>query len=410
MYAKTSLFCYDPGYTITGSCVSAIGNVTKEGNLYYRGYHVKDLVEKSSYIEVCFILLYGKKPVAEDLTEFGIRIKEEMHIHQKILDFYKGFQFDAHPMSIMVSVVAGLSSFVHSTLDVNDHLQRELSAIKLIAKMPVLAAIAFRTSAGLPIVPPQKKMGYVENFLYMMFQDPMDSEFEIPPIFVEIMEKIFILHADCEQGPSTTAVRMAGSSLANPFAAISAGIASLWGSQHGGAAEECLKMFREIKSIDNIPEFINQCKHDKAKRLWGFGHRIFKAYDPRATILKDLLIDFNQRIGVKNDSLFEIALEVERQALADDYFVSRGLYPNIDFYSGLLMRALHIPENMFNVIFAITRSIGWIANWREMMGAGPIKIFRPRQIYVGHKARDFVPIDQRDPAPGFSHGDNEDGY
>jgi len=250
------LFCYDPGYTITGSCKSAIGNATSSGHLYYRGYAIEDLAEKSTFTEVCFILLYGRKPAEADLEEFESRIMDEMYVHQKILDFYRGFQFDAHPMSIMVSVVAGLSSFIHNTLDIKDSIQRELSAIKLIAKMPVLAAIAFRTSAGLPIVQPSRDLGYVENFLNMMFHDPMDREFKLPKIFVEVTEKLFILHADCDQGPSTTAVRIAGSSLANPFAAISAGIASLWGPMHGGATEVCLKMFEDIGSVENIPAFL----------------------------------------------------------------------------------------------------------------------------------------------------------
>lgn len=307
-------------------------------------------------------------------------------------------------MAIMCSVVAGLSSFLHSTLDVNDPVQRELSAIKLIAKMPVLAAIAYRTSVGLPVVEPQRKMGYVENFLYMMFKDPMDSEFKVPKIFINVTEKILILHAECDQGPSTTAVRIAGSSLANPFAAISGGIASLWGTQHGGTSEVVLDMFEEIGSIENIPAYIERCKDkhsEKSTLLWGFGHRIFKSYDPRATVMKELIIEFNQNVGLANDPRFDIACELERQVLADPYFVQRGIYPNINFYSGLLMQSLQIPKNMFNVLFGIARSVSWIAHWREMMGSKVIKIYRPRQIYVGHKHREFVKIEDRQPAPGF---------
>ena len=378
MYGQSGLFCYDPGYTITGSCKSSIGNATSNGNLYYRGFAIEDLAEKSSFTEVCFILLYGKKPSSDELKEFESRIMDEMYVHQKILDFYRGFEFHAHPMSIMISVVAGLSSFIHNTLDIKDSIQRELSAIKLIAKMPVLAAIAFRTSAGLPIVQPSRDLGYVENFLNMMFQDPMDREFKLPKIFVEVTEKLFILHAECDQGPSTTAVRIAGSSLANPFASISAGIASLWGPMHGGATEVCLKMFEDIGSVENIPAFLQKCKDDKHTLLFGFGHRVFKKYDPRARILKNLLLDFRKKFDSKEDKLLNIALALEEQALADDYFIQRNLYPNIDFYSGLLMKSIHIPENMFNVIFSITRSIGWIAHWREMMGESVIKIYRPR--------------------------------
>lgn len=402
LYAQAGIFCFDPGYTITGSCKSAIGNATSDGHLYYRGYSIDDLAEKSTFTEVCFILLYGRKPSVTELEEFENRIKDEMYVHQKILDFYRGFSFDAHPMSIMCSVVAGLSSFIHNTLDIKDSLQRELSAIKLIAKMPVLAAIAFRTSAGLPIVQPQKNLGYVENFLNMMFEDPMDKNFKVPQVFIEITEKLFILHAECDQGPSTTAVRVAGSSLANPFAAISAGVASLWGTQHGGATEVCLQMFEDIGSIENIPAFLEKCKTDKSTLLYGFGHRIFKSYDPRARILKKLLIDFRHYIDAKHDKLLEIALALEEQALQDEYFIRRGLYPNLDYFSGLLMKSIHIPVNMFNVIFAITRSVGWIAHWREMMGESAIKIYRPRQVYVGHRERQFVPIDKRPPAPGFN--------
>lgn len=304
-------------------------------------------------------------------------------------------------MSIMISVVAGLSSFIHNTLDIKDPIQRELSAIKLIAKMPVLAAIAFRTSAGLPIVQPKRNLSYVENFLNMMFNDPMDQEFQMPKIFIEITEKLFIMHAECDQGPSTTAVRIAGSSLANPFAAISAGISSLWGTQHGGATEVCLEMFEKIGSAENVSEFLEKVKKDKQHLLYGFGHRIFKSYDPRARIIKKMLLDYREYMDKKNEHMFEVALALEEAALSDDYFIQRNLYPNIDFYSGLLMKTIHIPDNMFNVMFGIARSIGWIAHWREMMSDSVIKIYRPRQVYVGHHEREFVKIEDRPPAPGY---------
>ena len=286
LYTQTGLFLFDPGYTITGSCASSISYSNDRGVLLYRGYSIEDLIKNNTtFVEVCFLMLYGDLPGKEELKIFEDRIKDEMIIHEKLLDFYKGFTVNAHPMAILCSVVGALSSFIHNTLDIRDPIQRELSAIKLIAKMPVIAAISFRTSAGLPIVYPDRKLSYIENFLHMLFADPMEKDFKVPKLFVDYFEKVFILHADNDQGPSTTAVRIAGSSLANPFASISAGIASLWGPLHGGANEEQLKTFAEIGSIENIPAFLDKVKN-KEKKLTGFGHRIYKTYDPRALIIK----------------------------------------------------------------------------------------------------------------------------
>ena len=368
----------------------------------YRGYTIEDLISNNvSFVEVCYLLLYGDLPTREELSIFEERIKDEMIVHEKLLDFYKGFTVNAHPMAILCSVVGALSSFIHNTLDVHDAVQRELSAIKLIAKMPVIAAISFRTSAGLPIVYPNRKLSYIENFLHMMFSDPMDREFKIPKLFVDYFEKLFILHADNDQGPSTTAVRIAGSSLANPFASISAGIASLWGPLHGGANEEQLKIFEEIGKIENIPSYLEKVKR-KEKKLTGFGHRIYKSHDPRSLIIKSMCKNLYKELGIETPELFNLAEKLEEAACSDEYFLSRNLYPNIDFYSGFIFEALQIPKNMFCVIFAIPRSLGWVTHWREMMGESMIRIGRPRQIYTGSKLRPFVPIDQRPDAPGFS--------
>eukprot|EP00347_Sterkiella_histriomuscorum_P019425 403341672 len=399
LYTQTNMFFFDPGYTVTGSCASSISYSNSKGKLLYRGYSIEELCQKSTYIEVCFLLLYGELPNAKELDIFEERIKDEMIIHDKLLDFYKGFTVDSHPMAIMCSVVGALSSFFHNTLDIKDPIQRELSAIKIIGKMPVIAAVAFRTSAGLPIVHPNKKLSYVQNFLHMMFSDPMDPEFQVPKLFVDYFEKIFILHADNDQGPSTTTVRIAGSSLANPFACISAGVASLWGPMHGGANEEQMDIFQDIGSEENIPKFLDQVKR-KEKKLMGFGHRIYKSYDPRAKIIKQMCFELYYELGIK-DPLFDIALKLEELALKDEYFTSRHLYPNIDYYTGFLLNTLQIPRNMFCVIFAITRSLGWIAQWREMMSEPVTRIGRPRQIYVGEKLREFVQIDNRKDAPGF---------
>lgn len=352
-------------------------------------------------MEVCFLMLYGDLPNKKELKSFEDRIKDEMIIHEKLLDFYKGFTVNAHPMAILCSVVGALSSFIHNTLDIKDPIQRELSAIKLIAKMPVIAAISFRTSAGLPIVYPDRKLSYVENFLHMMFADPMDKEFRVPPLFVSYFEKIFILHADNDQGPSTTAVRIAGSSLANPFASISAGIASLWGPLHGGANEEQLRTFAQIAKAENIPAYLEQIKR-KEKKLTGFGHRIYKSHDPRAVLIKQMCKDLYAELGTPVPELFRLAEQLEEAAIADEYFQSRGLYPNIDFYSGFILEALQIPHNMFCVVFAITRCLGWVTHWREMMSESVIRIGRPRQIYTGSKLRPFVPIESRPNAPGFA--------
>ena len=313
-----------------------------------------------------------------------------MLVHEKIKDFYKGFESDAHPMAIMCGVVGALASFFHEHIDIKNHQQREKIAIKLIAKFPTLAAISFRTSKGLPLVQPSKKRGYTENFLYMLFSHPMDKDFEIPPVMIEALDKILILHADHEQNASTSTVRLTGSSHANPFACISAGIASLWGPAHGGANQACLDMLDQIGSMDQIPKYIDMAK-DKSNnfRIMGFGHRVYKNMDPRAAEMRKMCHKVLEELEVKDEALFELALELEKIALSDDYFIKRKLYPNVDFYSGIVLQALKIPRDMFTVIFSLARSIGWIAQWREMISEPEIKLGRPRQLYVGPKPRKF---------------------
>ena len=330
------------------------------------------------------MLLYGDLPDKNQLKVFEEKVIEEMLVHEKIKDFYKGFESDAHPMAIMCGVVGALSSFFHDTLDIKNPKQREITAIKLIAKFPTLAAISFRTSKGLPLVQPDKKRGYTENFLYMLFADPMDTDFKIPQVMIDALDKIFILHADHEQNASTSTVRLTGSSLANPFACISAGIASLWGPAHGGANEACLRMLDEIGSVKNIPKYVDMAKDKNSTfRIMGFGHRVYKNTDPRAAEMRKMCHRVLNELDVKNEELFDLAMELENVALSDEYFIKRKLYPNVDFYSGIVLQALKIPRDMFTVIFSLARTIGWIAQWREMISESSTKLGRPRQLYVG---------------------------
>jgi len=395
LYGKSGYFTFDPGFTNTGSCVSQITYIDGEkGELLYRGYKIQDIAENCDFIETCYLLLYGELPSVEDKKKFDDEIKHEMLVHDKLISFYKGFQSGAHPMAILVGVVGALSSFMYDGLDIEDPIQREYAAIKLIAKMPMIAAISFRTAMGLPIIYPRNDLTYTENFLYMMFADPMDKDWQVDKLLADVLDKILILHADHEQNASTATVRIAGSSLANPFACIAAGIASLWGPMHGGANEAVLNMLDEIQIKENIPSTIDLIK-DKKFRLMGFGHRVYKNFDPRAGIMRTLCHKVLKHIGSEDDQFLELSMELEKCALEDKYFVDRKLYPNVDYYSGIVLKAIGIPKDMFTVIFALARSIGWISQWREMISEKMIKIGRPRQLYVGQKERKFMNIADR---------------
>ncbi len=390
LYSRLGIFTYDPGFMSTGSCRSAITYIDGEnGVLLYRGYPIEQLAEHSSYVEVCYLLLYGELPDATQMQKFQELIMRHTMVHEGLLRFYSGFRHDAHPMAIMVGVVGALSAFYHDSTDVNDPRHREISAHRLIAKMPTIAAASYKYSRGQPFVYPDNKLGYVENYLRMMFALPAE-EFTINPVSAKALELILILHADHEQNASTSTVRLASSSRANPFASVAAGIASLWGPAHGGANEAVIHMLEEIGSPDNIGKFVARAK-DKSDsfRLMGFGHRVYKNYDPRAKIIRACCHDLLQKLNAADTPLFEIAMRLEEIALKDDYFVSRHLYPNVDFYSGLILRALGIPLNMFTVIFAMARTVGWISQWMEMMDDTEQKIGRPRQVYVGAKQRDY---------------------
>jgi citrate synthase len=398
LYTKTGYFTYDPGFTCTGSCVSQITLIDGEkGELSYRGYNIQDIGRHCDFVETCYLLLYGELPSRNDLKRFDEILKGEMVVSERLIGFYKGFQSGAHPMAIMVGVVGALSAFLHDGLDIKDAILREQSAIKLVAKMNMIAAIAYRTAMGLPIVYPKKSYTYSENFLYMMFADPMNEEFKVDKFLAEVLDKILVLHADHEQNASTATIRIAGSSIANPFACIAAGIASLWGPAHGGANEAVLDMLDEIGTVENVPRCIEKAKSKSGGfRLMGFGHRVYKSYDPRAEIMKDLCHQVLEYLNIKDDPYLRIGLELEKIALSDPYFIERKLYPNVDFYSGIALNAIGIPRSMFTVIFALSRSIGWIVQWREMISESLIKIGRPRQLYVGHTDRKFSMLDERE--------------
>eukprot|EP00331_Platyophrya_macrostoma_P002733 CAMPEP_0176423934 /NCGR_PEP_ID=MMETSP0127-20121128/10562_1 /TAXON_ID=938130 /ORGANISM="Platyophrya macrostoma, Strain WH" /LENGTH=446 /DNA_ID=CAMNT_0017804945 /DNA_START=136 /DNA_END=1476 /DNA_ORIENTATION=+ len=397
LYQQTGAFTFDPGFMATGSCMSNITFIDGEkGKLIHRGYNIEELCEKSSYIELCYLLLYGILPAKEELQKFEKTVVREMTVHEKLIDFYKGFKSGAHPMAIMVGVVGALSSFMHDGLDIKDPQQRELAVIRLVAKMPTLAAIAFRTACGLPIVYPKAEYSYVENLLYMMFDNPL-KPWKIHPKIVRAIDVILMLHADHEQNASTSTVRIAGSSLANPFACIAAGIASLWGPAHGGANEAVLNMLEEIATTDKIPTFIQKAKDKNDPfRLMGFGHRVYKNFDPRAKIMQKICYDVVEVIGKGNQPLLELAIELEKVALEDEYFVKRKLYPNVDFYTGIVYKSIGIPKNMFTVMFAVARTIGWTSQWFEMTSEKTIKLGRPRQLFVGQKKRTVKPIEERE--------------
>ena len=396
LYKEAGLFTYDPGFMVTASCTSAITFIDgEEGRLLYRGYSIAALAQNCDFLEVAYLLLYGELPTIERKQTFVREVNKHTLLHEQMSSFYKGFRRDAHPMAIMVGVVGALSAFYHDSLDIHDPQQRELASLRLIAKMPTLAAMAYKYSLGQPFLYPKNNLCYSSNFLRMMFGLPTE-DYQLNPVLVKAMDRILILHADHEQNASTSTVRLAGSSGANPFACISSGIAALWGPAHGGANEAVLNMLKQIGNKERIPEFIKRAKDkDDPFRLMGFGHRVYKNYDPRAVVIRESCHEVLTELGGKNDSLLELALELERIALQDEYFIEKKLYPNVDFYSGIIFRAMGIPTSMFTVLFAIARTVGWIAQWQEMITDPTQKIGRPRQLYRGCPERPFISIEQR---------------
>jgi len=396
LYQDTGCFTYDPGFTSTASCESKITFIDGDkGVLLYRGYPIDQLAEHGNFIETCYLLLYGELPTREQYRAFDERIVKHTMVHEQMTRFYTGFRRDAHPMAVMVGVVGALSAFYHDSIDIKDPAQREMASIRMIAKMPTIAAMAYKYSIGQPFIYPRNELSYAANFLHMCFAVPCE-EYKVDPILARAMDRIFILHADHEQNASTSTVRLAGSSGANPFACISAGIACLWGPAHGGANEAALQMLQEIGTVDRIPEYIKRAK-DKSDpfRLMGFGHRVYKNYDPRAKIMQKTCHEVLDAVGHGDDPILKVALELERIALSDDYFIQKKLYPNIDFYSGITLKALGFPTDMFTVLFAIARTVGWIAQWKEMIEDPSQRIGRPRQLYAGAVERPYVPAEQR---------------
>ncbi len=396
LYAQTGHFTLDPSFTATGSCKSRITYIDgEEGVLLHRGYSIEELTEKSNALEVAYLLLYGELPSKEEMKEFDHNITTHTLVHEQVHHFFRGFRRDAHPMAIMVAVVGALAAFYHDSLDIWDVRQREISAHRLIAKIPTIAAMTYKYSQGQPFVYPKNDLGYAENFLHMCFSLPVE-DYKVSPVLAEAMDRIMILHADHEQNASTSTVRIAGSSQANPFTCISSGIASLWGPAHGGANQAVLEMLAEIGTKDRIPEFIARAKDKEDPfRLMGFGHRVYKNIDPRATVLKDSCHDVLKEMGVESDPTFELAMELERIALTDPYFIDRKLFPNVDFYSGIILRAMGFPTEMFTVLFAVSRTVGWISQWKEMIEEPSLRIGRPRQLYTGETERKYVGIGKR---------------
>jgi citrate synthase len=395
-YAYTKMFTYDPGFTSTGSCESKITYIDGDkGVLLHRGYRIEDLAEHSDFMDVCCLLLYGELPNAKQKSVFEKSITYHTMLHEQLNYLFRGFRRDAHPMAIMVGVVGALSAFYHDSTDIADPHQRMVASHRLIAKMPTIAAWAYKYSLGQPFVYPRNDLKYAENFLYMLFSVPAE-DYRVSPVLARAMDRIFILHADHEQNASTSTVRIAGSSGANPFACIAAGIASLWGPAHGGANEAVLNMLQEIGHKDRIPEFIERAKdRNDPFRLMGFGHRVYKNYDPRATVMRKSCHEVLGELGI-DDPLLELAMELERIAVEDPYFAEKKLFPNVDFYSGIILRAMGFPTSMFTVLFAVARTVGWVAQWKEMIEDPNQKISRPRQLYTGHVERTYLPIDQRD--------------
>jgi citrate synthase len=396
LYSELDVFTFDPGFTSTGSCESQITFIDGDrGELLYRGYPIEQLAYKSSFIEVCYLLLYGELPTAAQLEDFTMRVTRHTMLHEQMQYFFRGFRRDAHPMAVTCGVVGAMSAFYHDSTDVNDPWQREVATIRLVAKLPTICSWAFKYSIGQPFVYPRNDLDYASNFLHMCFAVPAEP-FHVDPILARAMDRIFILQADHEQNASTSTVRLAGSSGANPFACIAAGVACLWGPAHGGANQAALEQLREIGSVDRISDFIRQVK-DKGSgiRLMGFGHRVYKNYDPRAKVMQETCAEVLDLLGVKNNPTLQVARELERIALSDDYFVSKKLYPNVDFYSGIILEALGFPTSMFTPIFALARTVGWIAQWKEMISEPDKKIGRPRQLYTGPVHRDYVEVEHR---------------
>ncbi|HSJ48095.1 MAG TPA: citrate synthase [Gammaproteobacteria bacterium] len=396
LYRKLGYFSYDPGFLATASCASRITYIDGEaGTLLYRGYPIEQLAEKSTFIEVAYLLMYGELPNQEQLASFQNIILHHTMLNENLKKFYGGFYHDAHPMAVMVGVVGSLSAFYHDSTDVENPRHREISAQRLVAKMPTIAAAVYKRSIGEPFMYPRNELSYCGNLLRMMFGVPCE-EYEVDPLMERALDLLFILHADHEQNASTATVRQAGSSGADPFACVAAGIASLWGPAHGGANEAVLDMLAEIGDVKNIPKYIEMAKDKESGfRLMGFGHRVYKNYDPRAKIIRDVCHQLLNKMGNTHDPMFELALRLEEIALSDEYFIERKLYPNVDFYSGIIYRAMGLPNNMFTVMFAIARTVGWVAHWMEMMSDPAQKIGRPRQLYLGPGKRDYTGIGQR---------------
>ena len=396
LYGETGHFTFDPGYMSTGSCESKITFIDGDASiLRYRGYPIEELAEKSDFMEVCYLLLYGELPTPKQKGDFVGSITRHTMVHEQIASFLRGFRRDAHPMAVMCGIVGALSAFYHDSTDITDPKQREIASYRMIAKMPTIAAMAYKYNLGQPFVYPQNALGYAENFLRMSFSVPCE-EYKVSPILAKAMDRIFILHADHEQNASTSTVRIAGSSGANPFACIAAGIACLWGPAHGGANEAALAMLGEIGSVDQIPDFIRRVKDKNSEvRLMGFGHRVYKNYDPRAKIMQKMCHAVLAETGHGDDPMLKVALELEKIALSDSYFIDRKLYPNVDFYSGITLKAMGFPTSMFTVLFAVARTVGWISQWSEMIEDPQQKIGRPRQLYTGVTRRDYVDIDKR---------------
>ncbi len=396
LYGQSGAFTYDPGFTSTAACKSDITYIDGDkGVLLYRGYPIEQLAEQGNFLETCHILLYGDLPNKQQYLDFKNRVTYHTMTHEQMNRFFSGFRRDAHPMAVMTGTVGALSAFYHDSIDINDPVQRDIASIRMIAKMPTIAAMAYKYSIGQPFIYPRNELDYASNFLYMTFAVPSE-EYKVNPVLSRAMDRIFVLHADHEQNASTSTVRLAGSSGANPFACIAAGIACLWGPAHGGANEAALKMLMDIGTVDRIPEFIKRAKDKNDNfRLSGFGHRVYKNYDPRARVMQKTCKEVLEIVGVKNDPLLQVAMELERIALEDEYFIEKKLYPNIDFYSGITLKALGFPTSMFTVLFAIARTVGWIAQWKEMIADPEQKIGRPRQLYIGETLRDYVPLDAR---------------
>ena len=396
LYHQAGVFTYDPGFTSTASCDSTITFIDGyQGELLHRGYPIDQLADKSHYLEVCFLLLYGYLPTGAELEDFEQRVTTHTMLHEQMMYFFRGFRRDAHPMAVMTGVVGAMSAFYHDSTDITDPWQREVASIRLIAKMPTIAAMAYKYTIGQPFVYPLNNLDYASNFLRMCFAVPAE-EYQVNPILSRAMDRIFTLHADHEQNASTSTVRLASSSGANPFACIAAGIACLWGPAHGGANQACLEMLKEIGSVDRIPKYIAKAKDKNDPfRLMGVGHRVYKNIDPRARVLKTSADEVLELLGVENNPLLQVAKELEYMALNDQYFIEKKLFPNVDFYSGIILEAMGFPTSMFTPIFAVSRTVGWISQWKEMIADPQVKIGRPRQLYLGETLRDYVDIENR---------------